>query len=566
MTPNTEGPWVELDISSISLALLVLGGYVCLIGQLSYWLKERLFISGSLISIALGIAVGPVGLDWLSPWKWTGYDDDARHELTFQLCRLVIGVQVMFAGISLPAAYLKREALSLFILLLPIMTIAWFVSAGFIMLFIPSLSFLESLVISACVTPTDPILANAIVKGRYADKHVPPDVRNIISAESGANDGLGYPFIFLPIFLMRRGSTGSVASALQHWVVQTWLYEIFLACVLGGLIGFLARKTLKEAHKRKLIDHESFLSFGIGLAFLTLGVVGVLGSDDVLACFVAGNSLTWRDFYRIESEDDTFQDVIDNLLNTAIFIYLGALLPWGSFGDASLPLSPWKLVLLVITILIFRRVPWVMLLYPFTPALETRQHALFAGWFGPIGVSAVYYAVLGYNDVPEDREHLRAVILPVVLFIALGSTVSHGITIPLTKLAPLAITHTRSISSYAGAHSSAFFGRIRTSDIRVLSNANSKANSRANTRPSSPVGSASGSANTANTPVAEEQLTEMEAGRADGVPGGVQGQGEEVMAEVRKPEGVATASLRQRNGDFAGQRVQFDTSTGATIG
>lgn len=68
--------------------------------------------------------------------------------------------EVMFAGIDLPAAYLKREALSLFVLLLPIMTIAWFISAGFVLLFVPSLTFLEALAISACITPTDPILAN----------------------------------------------------------------------------------------------------------------------------------------------------------------------------------------------------------------------------------------------------------------------------------------------------------------------------------------------------------------------------------------------------------------------
>lgn len=53
----------------------------------------------------------------------------------------------------------------------------------------------------------------------------------------------------------------------------------------------------------------------MGLAFLTLGVVGVIGSDDLLAAFIAGNSLTWHDFYRIESEDDTFQNVIDSLIN-----------------------------------------------------------------------------------------------------------------------------------------------------------------------------------------------------------------------------------------------------------
>jgi NhaP-type Na+/H+ or K+/H+ antiporter len=162
------------------------------------------------------------------------------------------------------------------------------------------------------------VLAASIVRGRYAEQHVSRNVRDIISAESGANDGLGFPFIFLPILLMRRGQA-TVGAAVGEWFLTVWLYEIILSCVMGAVIGFVARKTLKEAHKRQLVDHESFLAYGIGLAFLTLGVVGVIGSDDVLACFVAGNSLTWKDFYRIESEDDTFQDVIDSLLNAVGF-------------------------------------------------------------------------------------------------------------------------------------------------------------------------------------------------------------------------------------------------------
>ena len=52
---NHLPPFVTTDISSISLALLVLGAYVCLVGQVSYFLKERLFMSSALISLCLGI-------------------------------------------------------------------------------------------------------------------------------------------------------------------------------------------------------------------------------------------------------------------------------------------------------------------------------------------------------------------------------------------------------------------------------------------------------------------------------------------------------------------------------
>lgn len=151
-------------------------------------------------------------------------------------------------------AYLRREWRSLAVLLVPIMTIAWVLCAGLILALIPGLSFvrrlgrlsdsddvqLEALCISACITPTDPVLAASITQGRYAEQHVARNVRDIISAESGANDGLGYPFIFLPILLMRQGNA-PLGHVMGEWVVSIWIYDIFLSCLLGGVIGFIAR-------------------------------------------------------------------------------------------------------------------------------------------------------------------------------------------------------------------------------------------------------------------------------------------------------------------------------------
>ncbi|GAA5885336.1 hypothetical protein JCM6882_009575 [Rhodosporidiobolus microsporus] len=436
-------PWVSLDITNISVALAVLGGYLITVNQVSFLLKERLLLSSALVAFCCGIAFGPIGTNWISPYIWTGHDGGSLNMLTFQICRIVIGIQVLFAGIDLPAAYLRREAFSLFMLLIPVMTLAWLVCGGFIFLLVKNITFLEALAIAACVTPTDPILANAIVKGRYAEKNVPSRTRNILSAESGANDGLGYPFLFLAVFLMEYNDDQkrSISASLRHWVVTTWLYQIFLACALGAVIGFVGRKTLKYAHNHSYIDHESFLAYGVGLALFTLGVVGVLGSDDVLACFVAGNSLTWKDFYRIEaSEEDTFQGVIDSLLDTATFIYIGSIIPWSSFTSEYL--SPWRLVLLAIALLLFRRIPFVLGLYKAIPALEE---------FGPIGVSALYYAILALHVLPENRTALREVIFPVVIFIAMSSTIVHGISIPLFKAAPHAMKRTKSSMSTASA-------------------------------------------------------------------------------------------------------------------
>lgn len=51
------------------------------------------------------------------------------------------------------------------------MTAAWFVVGLLIWALIPGLTFLESLVIGSCVTPTDPVLANSICKGKFSSSY-----------------------------------------------------------------------------------------------------------------------------------------------------------------------------------------------------------------------------------------------------------------------------------------------------------------------------------------------------------------------------------------------------------
>lgn len=72
----------------------------------------------------------------------------------------------------------------------------------------PNLNFISTLVISACLTPTDPILAAAIIGGKFAVKNVPGHIRRLLSAESAANDGLAYPFLSIAIYLTVESSVG----------------------------------------------------------------------------------------------------------------------------------------------------------------------------------------------------------------------------------------------------------------------------------------------------------------------------------------------------------------------
>ncbi|KAI8984694.1 Sodium/hydrogen exchanger family-domain-containing protein [Mycotypha africana] len=432
------------EISVFTIAVAVISGFILFFGYISMFLKEKLFLSEALVAVIVGIIAGPLVSHGFDPMSWPEHD-----EITKQLTRCIIAIQVMAVGIELPKHYLKKEWLTMLCLLLPTMVFMWLVSGLFIWALIPPINYLEALVISACVCPTDPILANSVVKGRFAEKHVPAHIRNALSAESGANDGMGFPFLFLAIFLIAEDNVG---TAIGKWIYITWLFQIVLSCVIGVIVGFVARKVLQWSERNHLIDKPSFLAFAIALALFLMSMTGFSGSDDLLACFVAGNAFSWDDWFRQETEEAHFQEVIDMMLNLSIFVYIGAIIPWSEFGNQEIGLTPWRLVVIGILILLFRRLPIVILLKPVMPALKTYREAVFSGWFGPMGVGAVFLSIIAKEELSaayEGKEEPVSVrlIAPVVLFIVFCSVIVHGTTIPLFKLGKRIRTRTLSITS-----------------------------------------------------------------------------------------------------------------------
>jgi sodium/hydrogen antiporter len=142
------------------------------------------------ISLLAGVTFSPHATNFIRPLEYTGSQANL-DAVTLYFSRLVLGVQLVLAGVQLPSRYLKKEWKSLALLLGPVMMAMWIASSLVIWGLVKDLPYLHALAIAACVTPTDPVLSNSIVKGKFADKNVPKDLQKIIIAESGANDGLG---------------------------------------------------------------------------------------------------------------------------------------------------------------------------------------------------------------------------------------------------------------------------------------------------------------------------------------------------------------------------------------
>ncbi|KAI8321925.1 hypothetical protein GQ54DRAFT_297699 [Martensiomyces pterosporus] len=451
--------WLHFNLGPSATVPLLLGVFAVCFSLVSMVVKEWLFLSETLVAFLFGVAFGPKGVGAVSPADWIDVPS-----FTLEFTRLIIAIQVMAAGITLPKKYLMRELKSLLMLLGPVMTWMWLTSAAVIML-VFRLGFLESLLIASCVAPTDPVLANSIVKGKFAEAKVPQHVRDIISAESGANDGLGYPYLYLALYLLKY----STREALTRWVVVVILWEIAASIAIGAFVGWAARKLLQFARERQWIDHDSFLSFAISLTLLTLGLVALVGSDDILACFVAGNSFTWDDWFRKETKEAHFQDVLDTLFNYTFFIYLGAIVPWDTLSGSIEFVTTGRLVASALLIILFRRLPMMMAVTRLAPAIRTFREALFAGWFGPIGVGAIFYAMVAYEELQSevfDGLKAKEYLLPIVFSLVIASVIVHGITIPLYHIAAAVPNATVAVSKFLSrtpsqSSSNLFVGAVR---------------------------------------------------------------------------------------------------------
>jgi NhaP-type Na+/H+ or K+/H+ antiporter len=223
------------------------------------------------ISLIAGAILSPSAANLIRPLQYAFGDEDTLSLITLYFARLTLGIQLVIAGVQLPSKYLRKEWKSLVWLLGPGMVAMWLCSSLIIWALVPHITFVYALVVGACVTPTDPVLASNIVKGKFADKNIPKELQNIIIAESGANDGLGYPFLFLPLYLIQyveggKESYGKPGTAIGKWFYEIWVYEIILGTVYGATVGWIAKELLHWAERKRYVDRESFIVFAFALA------------------------------------------------------------------------------------------------------------------------------------------------------------------------------------------------------------------------------------------------------------------------------------------------------------
>ena len=409
-------PW--LLIFFVTVLLLVLG-------TTSGLVNSQLWMSEPLVCTILGVALGPyaLGLIHLDPAN----DPTARAFLR-EAARITLAIAVLASAIRLPRGWLRRNWRGIAIAIGPGMILMWAAGAA-VSAATLGLPLITCALIGAIIAPTDPVLSAPIVSGPLSQRTVPDDLRHAINAESGINDGLAGPIVMIPIFAILTTQNPTGHHTLTDWLVEVLVIEVGSAILLGAAAGYLAGRCLAWAHRHPDTERSSLLTIALALALATMAGLQTIGGNGVLGAFIAGAVLNESFTDEHESHQEHFNEAISRFFDLPIMFLLGAAAPWAAWVHLG-----WRAPAFATGILLLRRIPAWLLLRPLMPWTRPLSQALFAGWFGPVGAAALFYAC----DA-QDRTGLTD-LWPIVSLAAAASVVAHGIT---------------------GTHLSLFLGRAR---------------------------------------------------------------------------------------------------------
>ena len=408
-------PWL---VTFLVMALLLV------LGVTSGLVNSRLWMSEPLVCLIGGVLLSPAALDLvhLDPAA-----DNASRAFLREAARITLGIAVLAAAIRLPRGWLRRNWRGMAVMLGPGMVLMWLAGTAVTAVTL-GLPLLTCVLVGAIVAPTDPVLSAPVVTGSLAVRAIPAEIRHAITAESGVNDGLAAPLVALPMFLIVQGADGG-SHALENWGIESIVISLGSAIVLGGVLGFVALKAMRWAQGMRESDRSSLLTIALALALATLAGLQTIGGDGVLGAFVAGAVLNEGFEDSAIEHQEHFNEAIGRFFDLPIMFLLGCAAPWAAWWAMG-----WHAAAFAIGLLLFRRMPAWLLLRRWMPWAHPPSHALFVGWFGPVGAAALFYACEA-EDITGIKE-----LWPIVSLAAVSSVVLHGVT---------------------GTHLSALLGRVR---------------------------------------------------------------------------------------------------------
>ena len=362
---------------------------------------ERTPFNGAIVFTTFGLAFGPLGLGYL--------ELDLDAELLRTLAELTLALVLFTDASNANLAVLKRNIRFPRRLLLVGLPLTIILGFGIGVLLFDTLTIFEIAILATMLAPTDAALGKAVV----TNESVPENMRESLNIESGLNDGICVPilFVFLALATGSGGDQGAHTLALEL-VAE----EIGIGAMVGIVLAASGVWLIKQCYNRGWITETWRQLPVVVLAVTCFAAAQSLGGSGFIAAFVGG--LLFGGLAK--KHKHTFLLAAEGTGDTM------ALITWVIFGAVvvghSIDSLSWEIVLYaVLSLTVIRMLPVFLCLVGLN--LRTDEK-LFMGWFGPRGLASIVFGVIVLNDKLPGGDIITMTVVSTVIL----SIIGHGLS------------------------------------------------------------------------------------------------------------------------------------------
>ena len=369
---------------------------------------ERAASSGPIVFVVAGLLMGPLVLGW--------FDGDVSRTGLRVLADLTLALILFIDAANADLSILKRQfriPSRMLIVGLPGVIFLGTITAA---LLFDTLSLFEAAILGTILAATDAALGKAVI----TNKAVPVRIREGLNIESGLNDGLCVPILFVFIALaLGSGTEGGSTMLALKLVIQ----ELGIGLVVGLGLTAVGTWLLRWCWNQGWVTEVWKQVTVVGLAIACFSVAQSLHGSGYIAAFTGGllfgfmaKEATHRLVLAAEGTGETL-----------------ALMTWMLFGATVIGQSvqhfTWDmLVFALLSLTVIRMLPIFLSL---TGTGESTASKLFLGWFGPRGLASIVFTIIVLNKGVPAAKFIAMVVVLTVFF----SLVAHGVSAnPLAKL------------------------------------------------------------------------------------------------------------------------------------
>ena len=348
-------------------------------------LLGRTSVSGPMVFVGAGLALGPLGFDVIS----ISHEGSNIRELTEAALALLLFTDAL----AVQAKALRRDEFLPIRLLgagLPLtIALGWLLAWPLL----PGLSRWELALVGVILAPTDAALGQAAI----ANRAVPALVREGLNVESGLNDGMALPFFV--IFLAAAAGHGTAHSELS-----VFGRALIASTAIGAVIGWGGGRLLARSRAAGWSGPSWQQIFVIAVVVAAYCACLAVDGSGFIGAWVAG--LAFGASLRREPAarqadirgSGRLAEQLADLLSSLSFLVFGAAL----LGPALQHFAWHDLAYAALSLTVIRLLPVALALLG--SGLRTAT-VRYIGWFGPRGLASIVLGLLVLEEhIPGGLE------------------------------------------------------------------------------------------------------------------------------------------------------------------